>query len=128
MTIKRFEELDVWILAKEFTVLVYTISNNGNFKNDFGLRDQIRRASVSIISNIAEGFERNGNKEFTRFLRMAKGSAGEIRAQLYVIAELNYITKDELDKLMNMITSISKMLSKLIDYLKSMELKKSVKP
>lgn len=92
---KRFEDLDVWIAAKDAAVLVYKITENEQLKKDFGLKDQIRRASNSVISNIAEGFERNGNKEFIQFLSIAKGSSGEVRAQLYIIRELNFINKEE---------------------------------
>lgn len=82
MTSKTFEDLEVWQKALEFSVQIYKVTSEGNFNRDFGLRDQLRRTSVSIVSNIAEGFERNGNKEFIQFLSMSKGSSGEIRAQL----------------------------------------------
>lgn len=117
-TIKSFEELDVWKNGKHFTVSIYAVTNSKTFNSDYSLRDQLRRASVSIISNVAEGFERNGSKEFARFLTMAKGSAGEIRAQLYIAHELKYITTSEFDKLHNEINMISKQLSSLINYLK----------
>ncbi len=81
---KSFEEIESWQKARELTRKVYAVSNQGAFTKDFGLRDQIRRASVSIMSNIAEGFERDGNREFLQFLAVAKGSSGEVRAQLYV--------------------------------------------
>ena len=122
-TAKKFEELEVWIKAKELSVEVYKITNDGEFKKDFGLRDQIRRAGVSIVSNIAEGFERNGNKEFTQFLSLAKGSAGEVRAQLYIAVVLNYINEKDFNFLTEKVTEVSKMLSGLIGYLKQTELK-----
>ncbi len=84
-TLKSFEEIESWQKARELTRKVYTVSNQGAFTKDFGLRDQIRRASVSIMSNIAEGFERDGNREFLQFLTVAKGSSGEVRAQLYLL-------------------------------------------
>jgi four helix bundle protein len=117
-TAKSFEELDVWKNGKKFTVLIYKVSNSKTFSSDFSLRDQLRRASVSIISNIAEGFERNGNKEFIRFLKIAKGSAGEIRAQLYIAFELDYISNSEFKELYEEINLISKQLSSLITYLR----------
>jgi four helix bundle protein len=117
-TVKSFEELDVWKNGKQFTVSIYAITNSKTFNSDYSLRNQLRRASVSIISNIAEGFERNGSKEFARFLTMTKGSAGEIRAQLYIAHALKYITTNEFDKLHNEINMISKQLSSLITYLK----------
>ena len=83
-TFHRFEDIDAWQKARELTRAVYAASRSGSFSKDFALRDQIRRASISVMSNIAEGFERGGNKEFRQFLSTAKGSAGEVRAQRYV--------------------------------------------
>lgn len=120
---KRFEDLDVWIAAKDASVMIYKITENESLKKDFGLKDQIRRASASVISNIAEGFERNGNKEFIQFLSIAKGSAGEVRAQLYIIKELNFINEKEFVLLYEKVTQVSKMLSGFINYLKQSELK-----
>jgi four helix bundle protein len=120
---KRFEDLDVWIAAKDASVMIYKITENENLRRDFGLKDQIRRASISIISNIAEGFERNGNKEFIQFLSIAKGSAGEVRAQLYIIKELEFINEEEFTLLNEKVTQVSKMLSGFINYLKQSELK-----
>lgn len=120
---KRFEDLDVWIAAKDASIMIYKITENENLKKDFGLKDQIRRASISIISNIAEGFERNGNKEFIQFLSIAKGSAGEVRAQLYIIKELEFINEEEFILLNEKVTQVSKMLSGFINYLKQSELK-----
>ena len=80
--IKRFEDIESWKKSRELAKSVYRITLNQRFARDFGLRDQIRRASVSILSNIAEGFERDGDKEFIQFLSLAKGSCGEVRAQL----------------------------------------------
>jgi four helix bundle protein len=79
-TFQTFEEIAAWQKARELTRQIYTVSHRGIFSKDFGLRDQIRRASVSIMSNIAEGFERSGTGEFTHFLAIAKGSAGEVRS------------------------------------------------
>lgn len=78
--IERFEDIESWKLAREVTKLIYEISSSGSFSRDFALVNQIRRASISILSNIAEGFERSGNKEFLQFLAIAKGSCGEVRA------------------------------------------------
>ena len=120
---KKFEDLEVWIAAKDTSVMIYKITENENLRKDFGLKDQIRRASISVISNIAEGFERNGNKEFIQFLSIAKGSAGEVRAQLYIIKELNFINEEEFVLLYEKVTQVSKMLSGFINYLKQSELK-----
>ncbi len=83
-TIKHFEDIDAWKKARKLTAAVYAHSNTGRFSKDFGLREQMRKAAVSIMSNIAEGFERGGRSEFIQFLAIAKGSAGEVEAQLYV--------------------------------------------
>jgi four helix bundle protein len=120
---KRFEDLDVWVAAKDASVMIYKITENESLRKDFGLKDQIRRASISVISNIAEGFERNGNKEFIQFLSIAKGSAGEVRAQLYIIKELDFINEDEFILLNEKITQVSKMLSGFINYLKQSDLR-----
>jgi four helix bundle protein len=121
--VRRFEDLEVWIAAKDASVMIYKITENESLRKDFGLKDQIRRASISVISNIAEGFQRNGNKEFIQFLSIAKGSAGEVRAQLYIIKELNFINEEEFVLLYEKVTQVSKMLSGFINYLKQSELK-----
>jgi four helix bundle protein len=96
-TAKRFEDLDVWQRAKELTSLIYRLSSLGLFAHDFALRDQMRRAAISIMSNIAEGFESQTQALFIRFLGIAKGSAGELRAQLYIALEQKYITLEEFE-------------------------------
>ncbi|GAG07154.1 unnamed protein product, partial [marine sediment metagenome] len=92
-TIERFQDIEAWQKARELTRAVYACSSNGSFAKDFGLRDQIRRAAVSILSNIAEGFERDGSAEFLQFLSIAKGSAAEVEAHLYVALDQQYITE-----------------------------------
>ena len=124
-TIQKFEDLKVWQKAREVNLQIYKLSNKGSFSKDFGLRDQIRRASVSIISNIAEGFERNGNKEFNQFLSIAKASAAEVRAQLYVAKDLEYISNEEFTEVVIGLIEVSKMLSGLMSYLKTTEIKGS---
>src|ERR1700687_534406 len=91
-TFKKFEDITAWQKARELTREIYTVTSQGTFSKDFGLKDQIRRASVSIMSNIAEGFERSGTGEFIQFLATAKGSSGEVRSQLYVALDQGYIT------------------------------------
>lgn len=111
MKVERFEDIVVWQKAKELTLKIYkTFQNN----KDFGFRDQIQRSSVSIMNNIAEGFERSGNKEFKHFLFVAKGSCGEVRSMLYLALELKYIDKDCFRELFNLCLEISKMLSGFI--------------
>ncbi len=122
-TIEKFEDMEVWQKAMSIAKTVYIHSRQGQFTKDHGLRNQIQRAAVSIMSNIAEGFERGTNKEFIQFLFIAKGSAGELRARLYIAFDLSYIKKDEFEKLNSELISISKQLSGFIKYLKSSKMK-----
>ena len=123
--IKKFEDIEAWKMAREITKMIYQISSSVNFSKDFALVNQIRRASVSIISNIAEGFERNGDKEFVQFLTIAKGSCGEVRAQLYVALDQNYIDEGQFIIIKNKLAETSRMLSGLIKYLQQSSLKGS---
>jgi four helix bundle protein len=118
-TFKTFEEIEVWQKSRNFTKEVYNISKQNTFYKDLGLREQIRRASVSIMSNISEGFERNGKKEFLQFLSIAKGSAGEVRSHLYVAYDQEYLIKEKFDELIIVVTEISRMLNGLMNYLKN---------
>lgn len=115
--INTFEEIIAWQKARTFNKRVYEITSNEFFKKDFDLARQLRRASVSISSNISEGFERNTDKEFIHFLYIAKGSSAEIRSQLYLALDLNYVTQKEFETLFFEITTISKLISGLIKYL-----------
>ncbi|HSQ25099.1 MAG TPA: four helix bundle protein, partial [Pyrinomonadaceae bacterium] len=101
------------------------VTTQGKFSRDFGLRDQIRRAAVSILSNIAEGFERGGDKEFLQFLAIAKGSSGEVRAQLYVALDLEYISLAQFDALAQAATEVSQLLSGFMKYLRESSLRGS---
>ena len=118
MQIKNFEELEIWKDARHLTQEVYMISKASPFSKDYGLRDQIRRASVSIMSNIAEGFERGGNQEFVQFLYIAKGSCGEVRSQLYVALDQEYVDRKVTDDLLVILKRLSVMIKHLIDHLK----------
>src|SRR5438045_467599 len=100
-TIRRFEEIEAWQTAREITRDVYAISSNGTFARDFGLRDQMRRAAVSVMSNIAEGFESRTRGLFVEFLGRAKGSSGELRAQIYVAQDAGYLTGVQSAKMQN---------------------------
>lgn len=113
-----FEEIEAWQLARELTTRIYSLSKVGEFARDFGLKDQIRRASVSIMSNIAEGFERGGTREFIQFLATAKGSAGEVRSQLYVAFDESYLDQAAFADLHKMSTRIGRMISGLMTYLR----------
>jgi four helix bundle protein len=121
--VKKFEEIQSWKKARSLTQEVYAETLKGPFSRDFGLRDQMRRAAVSILSNIAEGFERGGDKEFLQFLAIAKGSAGELRAQLYVALDQKYLSKERFDVLSTEATEISQLISGFIRYLKQSNLR-----
>ncbi|HQO65044.1 MAG TPA: four helix bundle protein, partial [Syntrophorhabdus sp.] len=97
--IEKFEDIEAWEKARRIAKNVYAACRQVEFSRDFGLRDQMQRAAVSIMSNIAEGFERGTNKEFIQFLFIAKGSAGEVRSQLYLALDLGYINQDVFDSL-----------------------------
>jgi four helix bundle protein len=112
-----FEEINSWKKSRTFNKHIYEITNGSEFKKDYDLVRQIRRASISISSNIAEGFERNTDKEFTYFLYVAKASAAEVRSQLYLALDLNYINKNEFEELFNEISDVSKLISGFIKYL-----------
>ncbi len=124
-TFKSFEEIEAWQKGRELTREVYIVSNQGSFSKDFGLRDQIRKASVSIMSNIAEGFERGGTREFTQFLSIAKGSSGEVRSQLYVAVDQSYIDKEVFEHLFSLASETSRMIAGLMNYLKKSKIKGS---
>jgi four helix bundle protein len=117
-TITRFEDIRAWQSARELTRRIYLVSNAGAFARDAGLRDQMRRAAVSIMSNIAEGFESDTRPQFIRYLGLAKASAGELRAQLYVASDVGYLVKDEFDTLFALAEKVSGQLSRFASYLK----------
>lgn len=123
MAVKYFEDLEVWKSARELTGRIYKITSDGSFSRDVGLRDQIRRASVSIMSNIAEGFERGGNQEMIQFLSIAKGSCGEARAQLYVALDQEYIPEKEGEQLIDEFKKLSIMINNFMAYLKGCDYK-----
>jgi len=117
-TFKRFEEIQAWQKAREVTQNVYSISNTEKFAKDFSLRDQIKRASVSIMANIAEGHGRRTSTEFANFLNIARGSAIEVQSHLYVALDLKYITQSDFDKIYQMLDEVSRMTISLAQYLR----------
>ena len=119
--IECFEDIEAWQDAKLLVKDIYEATAQGRFARDFGLRDQIRRAAISAMSNIAEGFERGSNKDFVRFLYMAKGSAGEVRSQLYAAIDLSYLEEQEANELMRLAQVVSRRISAFIKYLKGLE-------
>lgn len=121
--IERFEDMLSWQKAREVTRHVYRISKEGDFAKDFELRGQMRSASVSIMPNIAEGFERGGDKEFIQFLSTAKGSCGEVRSQLYVALDQSYIAPTEFDNLYTGTVEVGRLVSGFMSYLQKSDLR-----
>ena len=122
-TVKRFEDPEVWKLARKMCNEVYQLTLHEAFSKDFGLKDQIRNSSGSIMDNIAEGFERDGSREFAQFRSISKGSCGECRSQLYRSPDCNYITHDHFEILSQKSIDLGRKISNLITYLRSPELK-----
>ncbi len=117
MKFNTFKEIPVWILSIQIAQEVYRLTNEGRFSRDFALRDQIRKAIVSVSSNIAEGFERDNNNEFIRFLKISKGSLGEVKSQLYLSTHIGYIDKVSYSLLDNRLIDLDKQLGSFILYL-----------
>ena len=118
-TVQRFEDLTVWLEAKSLVKAIYLLTGKGAAGRDFGFRDQLRRAAVSVMSNIAEGFERGTNKEFVQYLFIAKGSAGEVRSLLWVALEVGYLPASDFKILSEFSLSLARRLSTFIKYLQS---------
>ena len=111
--IERFEDLIAWQKARQLTVEIYRITAHGEFAKDFGLRDQIRRAAVSVMSNIAEGFDRGSRGEFHQFLVVAKASCAEVRSQLYVAQDIGYIAQEIFSNLRSNTDELSRIIGGL---------------
>lgn len=111
--IERFEDFRAWQQARELTARIYRVTESGTFARDFGLRDQIRRAAVSMMSNIAEGFERGRPKEFHQFLSVAKASCAELRSQLYVALDARHLSQPDFDELMTHATTTGQLIGGL---------------
>jgi four helix bundle protein len=118
-TVQQFEDLHVWQDARSLVREIYQVTKQRAFRRDFGLRDQITRAATSTMSNIAEGFERATRKDFIRFLNMAKGSNGEVRSQLYVALDQEYLEQKRFDELRQSVSALSRRLAKFIGYLET---------
>ena len=123
--LERFEDIDAWKKARALAKATYKITATGEFARDFGLRDQLRRAAISVVSNIAEGFERGGDKEFLQFLSLAKGSCGEVRAQLYVALDQAYINDAQFQELSEKAVEVSRLIAGLMKYLSASDLRGS---
>ena len=124
-SIERFEDIAAWQKARELTRQIYRVTKSAEFSRDFGLRDQVRRAAVSIMSNIAEGFGRGGDKEFSQFLAVAKGYVGEVQAQLYVALDVGYIDKTMFSQLYSLAEETGKLTGGFMKYLQQSTLKGS---
>jgi four helix bundle protein len=122
-TFKKFEEIEAWKKARKLTKQVYELSGQGAFARDFGLKDQIRRASVSVMSNIAEGYDRSGTGEFVQFLAIAKGSTAEVKCQLYVALDQAYINEDTFRDVSSLAEETGKLIGGLMNYLRHSHLK-----
>ncbi|MDD3685580.1 MAG: four helix bundle protein [Bacteroidales bacterium] len=123
MTINTFEELEIWQLARELCKLAKKITDNTPFINDYKFRDQIRASSGSVMDNIAEGFERDGNREFSQFLSIAKGSNGEVRSQSYRAFDYNYIKEAELKELLERTETLGNKIGNFMKYIKTSDIK-----
>jgi four helix bundle protein len=122
-TITRFEDLEIWQEARRLAKLIHLVAFETDLKNDFRFRDQIKASSGSVMDNIAEGFERNGNLEFRQFLSIAKGSAGETRSQLYRALDCNYINQERFDVLKIDYENLSGKINNFITYLNKKDFK-----
>ena len=123
MAVKRFEDLEIWKEARELCRIVYEVTSYPSFRKDFKLRDQMRASSGSTMDNIAEGFNRGGNKEFYQFLSVSLGSTGELRSQTYRAFDNKYIDEVQNNDLMQRTDSLGRKIYKLMQYLKSSDIK-----
>lgn len=119
MKINRFEDLEIWKLSLKITKYIYDLTSKIEFSKDFELKNQTRKSVISISSNIVEGFEKNNNNEFIRFLQISKGSCGELRNQLYIALAVKYINQGEFNKVNDMLLELSRKIGKFISYLKN---------
>jgi four helix bundle protein len=123
MKIVRFEDLEIWKEARELCKFIFEITSNGPFNADFRFRDQIRASAGSTMDNIAEGFDRGGNKEFYQFLSVSRGSAGEVRSQSYRAFDFKYINEGELNALLEKTDRLSRKTFNLMQHLKKSDIK-----
>jgi four helix bundle protein len=122
-TITKFEDIEAWQLGRELKQMIYNCSRGGEFSRDFALKDQIRRAAISITANIAEGFEREGNREFIQFLSTSKGSCGELEDHLYTALDESYVTQREFAVLYEKAKDVARKTGAFMKYLKHTEIR-----
>ena len=118
-TITQFEDIEAWKTARELTRMIYALTEQGQFAKDFGLKNQIQRASVSVMSNIAEGFESRTQAQFIEYLGRSKASAGEVRCQLYIGLDLKYLTEDQFNKMFDLADKSSRQIARFMQYLET---------
>lgn len=123
MKVNQFEDLEIWKEVRELCKMVYAITSGSPFNTDFKFRDQMRGSAGSVMDNIAEGFDRGGNKEFCQFLSVSRGSAGEVRSQSYRAFDVGHISEERLNELLERTDSISRKTYNLIQHLKRSEIK-----
>lgn len=123
MKVTRFEDLEIWREARELCKVVYELTSSDPFSHDFKFRDQIRASSGSIMDNIAEGFDRGGNKEFIQFLSVSRGSSAEVRSQSYRAFDVKYITEEKLEELLKRTDNLSRKIHNLMQHLKNSDIK-----
>lgn len=121
--IKRFEDIEIWQLARKLCNTIFIMTQKDQFSTDYSLKDQIKRASGSVMDNIAEGFERGGNKEFIQFLFISKSSSAELRSQLYRALDAKYITISEFQETYDLANLIGSSISNFVKYLKESDIK-----
>ncbi len=121
--INTFEDLEIWQQSRGLCHIIYEFINRDRFSKDFGLKNQINNSSGSVMDNIAEGFEREGNKEFVQFLSIAKASCAETRSQLYRAFDRDYITKEEFGEVANQTKELGRKTANLMNYLRNSEYK-----
>ena len=124
MKITKFEELNIWKLSLKITKSIYDLTAKKEFIREFALKDQLRRAVISISSNIVEGFEKNNNNEFIRYLKIAKGSTGEVRNQIYICKDINYISLDEFKIINKDLEALASQIGAFIYYLSKKRMNK----
>lgn len=117
MKIERFEDIQAWQKARELVTRIYNVPNKSDFAKDYSLKDQLRRASVSVMSNISEGYARQTDKEFAQFLYIALGSTAEVQSLLYVAQDLKYISKEESDNIYELSSEVARLVAGFTKYL-----------